>query len=71
MPGLVPGIHVLERCGREDVAGRDKPDHDDAADAVRQLAMNSSERFDFTSGAAAVLQVWTEQVGRTGRPEPQ
>ena len=54
MLGLVPGIHVLERCGREDVAGRDKPGHDDAADAVRQLAMNSSERFDFSSGAAAV-----------------
>jgi hypothetical protein len=27
MPGLVPGIHVLERT-KEDVDGRDKPGHD-------------------------------------------
>jgi hypothetical protein len=26
MPGLVPGIHVLER--KKDVDGRDKPGHD-------------------------------------------
>jgi hydroxymethylglutaryl-CoA lyase len=29
MPGLVPGIHVFLRFGREDVDGRDKPGHDD------------------------------------------
>jgi len=29
MPGLVPGIHVFEGCGDEDVDGRDKPGHDD------------------------------------------
>ena len=28
MPGLVPGIHVLQTCGKEDVDGRDKPGHD-------------------------------------------
>jgi hypothetical protein len=27
MPGLVPGIHVLQRCGKEDVDGRDEPGH--------------------------------------------
>ncbi|RDJ26766.1 hypothetical protein DWF00_00885 [Bosea caraganae] len=29
MLGLVPSLHVLRRGGREDVDGRDKPDHDD------------------------------------------
>jgi len=28
VPGLVPGIHVLEK---KDVDGRDKPGHDDVA----------------------------------------
>ena len=28
MPGLVPGIHVLQQMSREDVDGRDKPGHD-------------------------------------------
>jgi hypothetical protein len=28
MPGLVPGIHVLQICGKEGVDGRDKPGHD-------------------------------------------
>jgi hypothetical protein len=29
MPGLVPGIHVLNREPIKDVDGRDKPGHDD------------------------------------------
>jgi hypothetical protein len=29
MPGLVPGIHVLNRGHIKDVDGRDKPGHDD------------------------------------------
>jgi hypothetical protein len=28
MPGLVPGIHVLQRKPQEDVDGRVKPGHD-------------------------------------------
>jgi hypothetical protein len=28
MPGLVPGIHVLMPHEKEDLDGRDKPDHD-------------------------------------------
>jgi hypothetical protein len=28
MPGLVPGIHVLNVPHKEDVDGRDKPGHD-------------------------------------------
>jgi hypothetical protein len=28
MPGLVPGIHVLESRHSKDVDGRDKPGHD-------------------------------------------
>jgi len=28
MPGLVPGIHVLEWVQKQDVDGRDKPGHD-------------------------------------------
>jgi hypothetical protein len=28
MPGLVPGIHVLNATDEEDVDGRDKPGHD-------------------------------------------
>jgi hypothetical protein len=29
MPGLVPGIHVFLRFGRQDVDGRNKPGHDE------------------------------------------
>jgi hypothetical protein len=29
MPGLVPGIHVLQRVINEDVDGRVKPGHDE------------------------------------------
>jgi len=29
MPGLVPGIHVLELPGKKDVDGRDEPGHDE------------------------------------------
>jgi GTP-binding protein len=29
MPGLVPGIHVLNLSELKDVDGRDKPGHDD------------------------------------------
>jgi hypothetical protein len=28
MPGLVPGIHVLQTCGKEDVDARIKSGHD-------------------------------------------
>ncbi len=28
MPGLVPGIHVLQASADKDVDGRDKPGHD-------------------------------------------
>ena len=37
MPGLVPGIHVLERA-RSDVDGRDTPGHDDSrGECTQQL----------------------------------
>jgi N-methylhydantoinase B/oxoprolinase/acetone carboxylase alpha subunit len=29
MPGLVPGIHVLNTSANKDVDGRDKPGHDE------------------------------------------
>jgi hypothetical protein len=29
MPGLVPGIHVLQHRDSKDVDGRDEPGHDD------------------------------------------
>jgi len=29
MPGLVPGIHVLQLAQKKDVDGRDKPGHDE------------------------------------------
>ena len=29
MPGLVPGIYVLEATSEKDVDGRDKPGHDE------------------------------------------
>jgi hypothetical protein len=29
MPGLVPGIHVLEAASKKGVAGRVKPGHDE------------------------------------------
>src|ERR1700737_1802379 len=32
MPGLVPGIHVLEGCRKQDVDGRDEPGHDEEWD---------------------------------------
>jgi hypothetical protein len=28
MPGFVPGVHVFQTFSKQDVAGRDKPDHD-------------------------------------------
>jgi hypothetical protein len=31
MPGLVPGIHVLQSARKKDVDGRDKPGHDEEA----------------------------------------
>jgi hypothetical protein len=31
MPGLVSGIHVFASTEREDVDGRDEPDHDDVS----------------------------------------
>jgi hypothetical protein len=33
MPGLVPGIHALLAARSKDVDGRDKPGHDERADA--------------------------------------
>jgi hypothetical protein len=32
MPGLAPGIHVLQTLQKEDVDGRDKPGHDQKTD---------------------------------------
>jgi hypothetical protein len=29
MPGLVPGIHVLDSSRKKDVDGRDQPGHDE------------------------------------------
>jgi hypothetical protein len=40
MPGLVPGIHVLdERCRKKDVDGRDKPCHDEKANRFLAAGM--------------------------------
>ncbi len=36
MPGLVPGIHVLQCFDKEDVDGRDKPGHDEQTTEARQ-----------------------------------
>jgi pyroglutamyl-peptidase len=33
MPGLVPGIHVLQSSDKQDVDGRDKPGHDETTKA--------------------------------------
>jgi len=37
MPGLVPGIHVFEHIGKQDVDGRDEPGHDRNGRHVMQL----------------------------------
>src|SRR6202166_10527 len=34
MPGLVPGIHVLQSGDKQDVDGRDEPGHDEISEAV-------------------------------------
>jgi hypothetical protein len=35
MPGLVPGIHVLNLKIHKDVDGRDKPGHDESCGHLR------------------------------------
>jgi hypothetical protein len=35
MPGLVPGIHEMQRSRKQDVDGRVKPGHDGLAKAAR------------------------------------
>jgi len=37
MPGLVPGIHVLEKQSKKDVDGRDEPGHDVEKDHDQNL----------------------------------
>jgi hypothetical protein len=52
MPGLVPGIHVLERNHFKDVDGRDKPGHDDvdesAPNTVGIITIMSIDLFSYT-----------------------
>jgi hypothetical protein len=43
MPGLVPGIHVFARHGKEDVDGRAKPGHDENKDG-RKTKCRSPEK---------------------------
>jgi D-alanyl-D-alanine dipeptidase len=39
MPGLVPGIHVLQPfVTKKDVDGRDKPGHDDVKRQIDEFA---------------------------------
>jgi hypothetical protein len=40
MPGLVPGIHVLQR--KKDVDGRDEPGHDEKSRVRRAKAAHAS-----------------------------
>jgi hypothetical protein len=42
MPGLVPGIHVLQTHDKEDVDGRDKPGHDAFVSLLRTPPMPTS-----------------------------
>jgi len=44
MPGLVPGIHVFARP-KEDVAGRDKPGHDDSLNKASEVPMSANNAF--------------------------
>ena len=39
MPGLVPGIHVFQHHGKQDVDGRNKSGHDDK---MRRLLLPSN-----------------------------
>jgi len=54
MPGLVPGIHVLELDARETVDGRDKPGHDEVSCLTELLKFYSRSRI-----FAAVLSTAT------------
>jgi hypothetical protein len=49
MPGLVPGIHVLQRSSKEDVDGRDKPGHDELAMHFQVLRNQRKHRLHFRS----------------------
>jgi hypothetical protein len=37
MPGLVPGIHVLQRCSNKDVDGRNKSGHDEGKPGTKPV----------------------------------
>jgi hypothetical protein len=41
MPGLVPGIHVLQASSKKDVDGRDKPGHDESESRLRVRKINA------------------------------
>jgi hypothetical protein len=41
MAGLIPAIHVLVRCQKEDVDTRDKPGHDGVAISRRKNRANA------------------------------
>jgi hypothetical protein len=58
MPGLVPGIHVLETQTNKDVDGRDKPGHDvhphAACSAARSTIPMMSVMMRFSSKSLGV-----------------
>jgi AhpD family alkylhydroperoxidase len=56
MPGLVPGIHVLNNTlYRKDVDGRDKPGHDE-----RTIAMPTPPPIEYADASPAVRAVYDD-----------
>ncbi|TYL87735.1 hypothetical protein FXB38_02835 [Bradyrhizobium cytisi] len=55
MPGLVPGIHVLDAAEKV-VDGRDKPGHDEAVTAKSDRADRGTSRTLLLSGACIRAQ---------------
>jgi hypothetical protein len=61
MPALVAGIHVLRRCVKKDVDGRDKPSHDDIEALTKSFSAATNMRGD---GIAAALQAHAHVLDR-------
>jgi hypothetical protein len=68
MPGLVPGIHVLDPWSKKDVDGRDEPGHDEIERASRLVLLRVEQRHrrihDHFDQADAVMRKAALKRGR-------
>jgi uncharacterized protein YcbX len=65
MPGLVPGIHVLNHAAKEDVDGRDEPGHDGVQALMPTAAIQSIYRYPVKGLSPQALPRAELAVGQT------